>query len=58
LGANFRESPECELRRDGVLGSSAKEFVNDSSPGASMSELCNTAAGLRVLSPLYARRRE
>src|SRR5215210_9406824 len=35
-----------------------QRFIADSSPVASVSALCNTAAGLRVLSPLYARRRE
>jgi hypothetical protein len=42
-----------ELRLDG-----SPKFVNDSSSIASVSALCNTAAGLRVVSPLYASRRE
>jgi hypothetical protein len=37
---------------------SSRKFVNDSSPVASVSALCNTAARLRVVSPLYASRNE
>jgi len=39
----------CEVR---------ERFIADSSPVASVSALCNTAAGSKVLSPPYARRRE
>ena len=35
-----------------------ERFIADSSPGASVSALCNTKPGWRVLSPLYARRED
>jgi hypothetical protein len=35
-----------------------ERFIADSSPGASVSALCNTAAGLRVVSLPYARRED
>jgi hypothetical protein len=56
-------SPLIHKVRRGVIlspspcGSSTK-FVNDSSPVASVSALCNTSAGLRVVSPIHASRRE
>jgi hypothetical protein len=47
--ANFAFTEFSEVRQ---------RFISDSLPVASVSALCNTAAGLRVTSHLYARRRE
>ena len=51
------EEEFCELRHYGVQ-EVRERFIVDSSPGARVSALCNTAAGSKVLSPPYARRRE
>jgi hypothetical protein len=42
----------------GVFSDVRQRFIADSSPLASVSALCNTAAGLKAVSPQYATRRE
>jgi hypothetical protein len=50
-----RYSPECV---EYEFSEVREPFIADSSPVASVSAQCNTAAGSKVLSPPYARRRE